>query len=165
MRETAKYLIVVFIAILVSAATSYVVTLSIQPTIQPHPSSSPSPQPTSTKILPTYNVTLDISRSFVSVYSSIVVHNLTISYHYTSLNGTEYTSEIGYGDYYPAWGVGQMIEAGKLPYLSYRIPQSIMDECSKVKITYDRYWSPLSYSWDIYPQLNVTEVYGYSYGS
>ena len=177
MNSTLKYAVVLVLVVIVSMATSYVTTLSLNKSNQqssnspspqltsspsPQPKNTPTPQTTDNKIFPTYNVTFQVFRSYVSVYSNMVVHNLTIAYQYTSLNGTLYKTEIDYGDYFPGYGVGEMIEPGQLPYLTYRIPQSIMDDCSKVHTTYSPSdGTPLSYSWEIYPQLNVTEVYGY----
>ena len=169
MNEKMKYVTILLLAVVVSSATSYLTTLAVYPSNAPQPSISPilqptiSPtlQPTSIRILPTYNVTISVEDSYVQVFSTVAFHNLTIVYQYTTLNGTSKTAEVGYGDYYPIWGVGVIIDSGAIPYVTCRIPNSIMSACSTTKIIYtDGIQSGIQF--DIYPQLNVTEVYGYS---
>jgi hypothetical protein len=175
MGEKIKYLAVLLVAIAVSALTSYATTLSLQPKasiqqpsnspeLTPQSSSSPSPQPTSTKITASYNAYFDPedNQSVLTVYSNETIHNLTVTYQFTSLNGTNYTTKINYGTYTPAFSPNHVIEVGDTPFQLYRIPQSIISACSTTKLTFDSHGYASGITWDIYPKLTVTEFYGYS---
>ncbi len=166
MDEKTKYVIVLLLAIIVSSATSYLTTLSLRSssTESPQPSSNSTQQPTSIKIFPSYTYGFGVppneggSGSSVTVYSDVVIYNLTIDYLYTTLNGTTLTSNITYGTFHPSYSSGEFVTPGELPSTCYLIPQDIISACSTT------YYDPANteYFFKIPPQLNVTEVYGYS---
>jgi hypothetical protein len=109
-----------------------------------------------TKFTITY-ASLVASYNYVIVYSDIAIKNLTITYQYTALNGTAIETKVKYGDYYSVWGTGAMVQEGAIPSTNYVIPDYIMNACSSIKD--DAQGFP---AWDVYPQLNVIDVSGYS---
>lgn len=169
MRDRTKFSMFLVIVVLVSVITAYVTYLALdaQEDTQGTPEQSSSPQstngPSTNKIFPSFEVYLDPqpSGSRVTVTSGVAIQDLTIVYECTSLNGTEYMEEIHYGDYYPTWSPNHVIEPGETQFQFYRIPQSIISDCSSAKPKYDSDGDLLGYEWDIYPKLAVT-VYGYS---
>ena len=169
MKDTVKFAVFLVIIVLVSVITTYITNLALdahegtQGT--PEPSSSPqnTNEPSNNKIFPSFEVYLDPqpSGSRVTVTSGVSIQDLTIVYEYTSLNGTAYTEEIHYGDYYPTWSPNHVIEPGETQFQFYRIPQSIISACSSAKPKYDSDGDLIGYEWEIYPKLTVN-VYGYS---
>jgi hypothetical protein len=125
-----------------------------------------TPQPAYHKITLSNTVKIHLGiESMVNVYSNVSLHNLTIVYQYTTLNGTSVTTEVGYGDYYPVWGWGAVVEPGATPSETCGIPGSIISACSRTKNVHstDLFGRDIeTLTLDVYPQLNVTEVYGYS---
>ena len=157
MNEKAKYVVILLLAILVSASTSYLTTLSLHSSSQ-SPSSNTSEtaqQTASAKIFPLHNVSFSVYVSTVTVYSNVAVLNLTIDYRYTTLNGSTLTRNVTYGDYYPSWG-SSVVTEGETPSTSFLIPQDIIQTCSTTTYSADG-----SLIFKIPPQLTVT-VYGYS---
>jgi len=168
MNENVKFATFLIVVVLVSAATSYVTTLSLDSNTDsqngiPQPTPQDTEEPSTTKTFPSYEVDLSPldSDSKVTVISAASIRDLKIVYQYTSLNGTAYTEEINYSDYHPTWSPNHVIEPGEIQFQYYRIPQSIISACSSTKATYDSDGDLIGYTWDVYPKLTVT-VYGYS---
>ncbi len=205
MDKKVECMAILLVAVIASAATSYVTTLSLNQnnqkslsTLSPFQTASPSPQPTQqppsspthspspqlsvtpevtqqpmVKIFPiTYDVSFDPGTSppsgTVCIYSNYPIYNLTVVYKYIPTseyarqlqvpNGTLLSQATTYGDYIPSWGPVAIVENGTIPYSILKIPDDIMMVCSRSHR--DEYRG--GYLWDVYPQLNVTEVYGYS---
>jgi len=168
MNEKVKFSAFLIIVIIVSVITTYVTDLALDSNadsqnVTPQPTPHDSEEPSNNKIFPSFELYLDPqpSGSRVTVTSAVAIQDLTIAYQYTSLNGTAYTEEIPYGDYYPTWNPNHVIEPGETQFQFYRIPQSIISACSSTKAKFDSDGDLIGYEWDVYPQLSVT-VYGYS---
>lgn len=160
MNEKAKYVAILFLALLISATTSYLTTLSLHSNSQSTSSNSieANQQPTSVKIFPLYNVSfLSVGDCRVTVYSNVPLYNLTMDYRYTTPNDITLTSNVTYGDYFPSWGPSTIIVEGETPYAIYAIPQDIIQACSTT--TYNAAEGITVFV--IPPQLTVT-VYGFS---
>jgi len=160
MNEKTKYLVVLLLAIAVSATTSYVTTLSLHSLnaqgSQQESSQQAGQQQASHKISLAYDIDFFAPGSTVTVYSSAALHNLTIVYQYTYPNGTTVTSNIDYGDYYPWWGTGTVIRMGAVPSAIYAIP----DYIQALATTYVDPESGITKISN--PNFKVLEVYGYS---
>ena len=148
---------IIILALIVSAGTSYAVTLSLATASSPSMEVKALVEQEVQHQLSKNKVTLPYEISFfaagnslVTVYSKATLENLTIVYEYTSLdNGTTVTKSIDYGTFIPAWGAGTVIEAGAVPEGLYKIPDDIIRASSTTQF-------------DIQPKVTVLEVYGYS---
>jgi hypothetical protein len=151
MNEKTKYLAILILAVIVSAATSYVITLS-QSAIYVNALSG-------RKVTLPYEVSFFAGgNSLVKVYGKVSVQNLTIVYKYTCLdNSTEVTRSIEYGTFIPAWGAGAVIEAGAVPEALYKIPDDIIQASSKTKLNVND-----NLVFDVGPVCEVLQVYGYT---
>jgi hypothetical protein len=160
MNEKAKYLAILILAVIVSAATSYVTTLSSPATdVKGLVEQQVAEQLSSSKVTPPYEVSFFAAgNSIVTIYSKISLENLTIVYKYTCLeNGTTVTRSINYGSFVPAWGAGAVIEAGAVPQALYKIPDDIIQASSTTKLNAND-----CIVFDIQPKCEVLEVYGYA---
>ena len=154
MGEKTKYLIMVLITILVSSATSYITTTLTMQNIQ-----NDSQNKTKTKVnFDVKGVNFDIDMVFNTVHTNpnVNVDNLTIVYQYTCPNGTKFTESIDYGSYTPTWGSGAVIDPGGAPDVYFRIPEYIIRASSSTMT------NEYGTKWDVYPQVEVLEIYGYS---
>lgn len=160
MNEKTKYLAVIILAIAVSAATSYVTTLSLH-SLNAQGSQQQSSQQAGSEQAPhkvslAYDVDFFAPGSTVIVSSSVALQNLTIVYQYTYPNGTTVTSNVDYGDYYPWWGTGTVIRVGAVPSAIYAIPDYIQ-ALATTYVDPDNGITKISN-----PNCKVLEVYGYS---
>jgi hypothetical protein len=165
MNEKTKYLAILLVAAIVSAATSYTATLSLpKATVTVADVESLVEQQVTEELSPV-KVTLvnEVSfwapgPSYVKAYSDVTLKNLTIVYKYTCLgNGTVTTKSIEYGTFIPAWGAGTIIEAGAVPEGLYKIPDYIIQASSTTETNPSG-----NLVFDTPPQLEVLEVYGYT---
>ena len=158
MNGKIKYLVILILALLVSAATSYVTTLSLL-SINTEGSQQQASQDTSkTKVtLVAQNITFRTGEdnSVVKIATDLSLDNLTIVYRYTCLNGTIFTESIDYGRYNPRWGQGALIDIGDVPGVYFVIPDYIIHASSSVKSTQG------ALTWIVPPQVEVVEIYGY----
>jgi hypothetical protein len=168
MSNTTKLVAIIVVVVFTSALTSYATNILFLDNAQPvsQNTSSSTPQPTqetseaSTKIhADSFNVSFAAqdSSSYVMVYSDMPMDDLTIALKYTCTNGTTLRKEIVYGDYNPTWNPGYAVQPGEIPYQEYRIPDYIIKATSTTKWNPNGYWV-----FDIYPQVEILEVYGYS---
>jgi hypothetical protein len=175
MNGKIKYLAILILALLVSATTSYVTTSMYLSSLPAAPSSAaPTMNDLSPQVLQQLsqdiveasksNASLPFTVQFfaggdsiVETHSQIALENLTIVYQYTRLSdNSNVTTSVDYGTFIPAWGAGAVIEAGASPEALYKIPESILSECS-TKVTN----SNGCLVFDGAPQLQVLAVYGY----
>lgn len=158
MNVQIKYLAVLILAIIVSAATSYVMTVS-STAIDLERLEEQVVERLSSKVTLPYDVSFFAGgHSVVKVYSKVTVQNLTIVYQYTCLdNSTEVTRSVEYGTFIPAWGAGAVIEAGAVPEALYKIPDDIIQASSKTKLNVAD-----CIVFDVGPVCEVLEVYGYT---
>ena len=164
MKNTVQYIGIIVVVILVSVSTSYLTTIVLenknnlqQQNVQPNITQNI----TRTKVNLTaksINFNVDASGNYVKVETNQALDNLTITYKYACLNGTIFTESVDYGSIAPYWGVGVMIEAGKIPELNFLIPEHIIRASSSLKTNEN---SGVTI-WDIRPQVEVLEIYGYS---
>ena len=163
MKDRMKFAILLVVVVLVSVITTYITNLTLN-TNEEYTGPDQSPNGSSkTKIYPSFEVRLvpQPFNSIVTVTSAISLEDLTIVYQYTALNGTEFTQEIYYGDYFPTWNPNHVIEPGETQFQFYRIPQSILTDCSTYREKRDADGDLIGYEWDISPKLTIN-VYGYS---
>jgi len=160
MNEAVKYLLVFVGALLISGVTSFEVTAYLQTISQNNLLPQTSSNSTQTKVDLTVNqVHFDpVGANYVEVGISELVYNLTIVYSYTTLNGTTIVKSVDYGSYVPSWQ-GILISPGTIPHLSFRIPDDIIRLSSSVKTNNI---DGGSLTWDVIPQVQVIDVYGYS---
>jgi hypothetical protein len=181
MNSKIESALLIVICVLASAITSYATTIAVRSNQQANssannnqqtipqntaqPSSQNNNQTSAGKIYPSHNERLDVSldNSYVSVTSAVAIRDLTISYHFTSLNGSVYTIDEHYGDYHPTWSPNHLIQLGEVQFQYYQIPPFIMKACSSTKPVYDSSGEPAGTTWDVHPKLTVT-VYGYAFG-
>ena len=170
-----KYLSILILALLVSVATSYVTASFYLSTVPAPSSTAPSMDDLSPQVLQQLsddivqasksNVSLPFTVQFfgggdsiVETHSRVALDNLTIVYQYTRLSdGSTVTTNVDYGTFIPAWGAGAVIEAGASPEALYKIPDSILLECSTTVVN-----SNGCLVFDGTPQLQVLAVYGYA---
>ena len=160
MNEKTKYLTALILAVVVSAATSYIVTLSLPtPIVEALVEQEVAKQLSPNKVNLPYEVSFFAAgHSLVTIYSKTTVENLTIVYKYKILEDeTMATTSVEYGTFIPAWGAGAVIEAGAVPEALYKIPNDIIQACSTTKTNEHG-----NIVFDIPPQLEIIEVYGYS---
>ena len=150
MSEKTKYLAILILAVVVSAATSYMIAFS-QSAIYVNALSG-------RKVALPYDVSFFAGgNSLVTVYGEVLVRNLTIVYQYTCLdNSTEVTRRVEYGTFVPAWGAGTVIESGAVPEALYKIPDDVILASSKTKLNINN-----NLVFDVGPICEVLEVYGY----
>jgi hypothetical protein len=160
MNEKTKYLAILILAVIVSAATTYLTTLTlpamdVKGLVEQQVAEQLSPS----KVTLPYEVSFFAAgNSLVTVHSKISLEDLTIVYKYTILeNGTTVTRNINYGTFIPAWGAGAVIEAGAVPEALYKIPNDIIQACSTTKLNVND-----NIVFDIQPKCEILEVYGYS---
>ena len=165
MGDKTKYLLIILIAVLFSTAASYITTTLTMQNIknqleQQINQQQPAQNITKTKV--NFNVTeinfdIDMTFNIVSTEPNLSVDNLTIIYQYTCLNETTITENIDYGSYTPVWGANSIIDVGSVPTVSFRIPDYIIYASSSTKR------NALGFLvWDVYPQVEVLEIYGYA---
>ncbi|MCW4024141.1 MAG: hypothetical protein NWF01_03805 [Candidatus Bathyarchaeota archaeon] len=82
---------------------------------------------------------------------------MTIVYQYTTIAGTTLTESFDYGSYYPTWNPNHAVSPGEHHFQYYEIPQYIIKASSTMKWT-----SAGCLIFDIAPQVQITEIYGYS---
>ncbi len=163
MDTKMKYVAILFLAIIASTMTGALTTIYLHPNSQA-PNTAETDQPVVKKIFPSFTFSFGVPPSeggvgsSVTVYSDVVIYNLTIDYLYTTLNGTILTSNITYGTFHPSYSSGEYVTQGEIPSTHYLIPQDIISACSTT------YYDPANteYFFKIPPQLNVTMVYGFS---
>jgi hypothetical protein len=170
MNEKLKFATLLIVVVLVSVITSYATTLALntnkdaQNNQQEGSQQSSNPQSTGelNKIYPKHEDHFSPleNSSKVTVISGVALKNLTIVYQFTSLNGTAYTEELDYGDYFPTWGPNNVVQAGETQFQYYRIPQSIISACSSTKAVFNARGDYLYDRFDVYPKLTIT-VFGY----
>jgi hypothetical protein len=158
MNAQVKYLAILILAIIVSATTSYAMTVS-STAIDLERLEEQVVERLSSKVTLPYEVSFFAGgNSLVTVYSKVSVQNLTIVYQYTCLdNGTEVTRGVEYGTFIPAWGAGAVIEAGAIPEALYKIPDDIIQASSKTKLNVND-----NIVFDVGPVCEVLEVSGYT---
>lgn len=164
MNEIAKYSVVIVIAVLASAITSYEVASNFHVTAQ----NPQLPQSSDDHIQTRVNLTIsrvDIngpnSASYVEVQFSEAVHNLTIIYRYTALNGTTSMRSVDYGGIYdPAWHNGDIVSPELVASIRFRIPNDILLVSSSITTYYAGEGGGLA--WDVSPQVEAVEAYGFA---
>lgn len=163
MENRAKYLAILLLTVLISAITSYATTLSLNPIDtqnlqEMQELSSQDALKTKVNLLVEY---LEFDPPFggkVKVKTDLALENLTVVYRYTCINGTVITNSIDYGRCVPSLGFGFVLEAGgTLPDVYFKIPEYIVSASSS------RIKDELGFlHFDIQPQIEVLEVYGYT---
>jgi hypothetical protein len=175
MNNNAKFAITIAVVIVVSVLTSYVTTVTLnsnndsdtqqssisQTTIQP--SLQNTSQTSTNKIFPSHSedYSAENNESVITVTSSIAIRDLTVVYHYTALNGSAYSQEFHYGDYFPSWGPNNIVNPNQVQFQYYRIPQSVVSACSNTKSVFSKSGDYIGQGFDVQPNITVT-VYGYS---
>ena len=152
-----KFLTILLSAILVSAATSYAVTWVYLSNLQIQSPSVGSvnfdvnnlPSQMVEKLsdeialeLTKQNVSLPFelirnggSNIYVRVNGTVALQNLTITFQYTNVSGGQVQVEsFDYGTFTPAWGDGVVITYGEAPDLYYRVPNSVLGQCSQTTV-------------------------------
>jgi hypothetical protein len=163
LNQIAKYSAVIVIAVLASAITSYEVTSNLEMIAQNPQLPQANNDPIETRVNLTISrvyIANPNSASYIEVAFGKAVHNLTIVYRYTALNGTTFISSVDYGNYEPTWNTGDTISPGDIPSLRFRIPDDIILVSSSVKMYYAGEGG--GYAWDIFPQVEAIEAYGYA---
>lgn len=163
MEEKVRYAVFLAVVILVSVLSSYITTLALNPNLSDTNGTTnlqPSTNTNSTKsIVHALSYQADLlstSSAYVTVTSDIPMTNLTIVYKYTPINGSAITEEVTYGDYFPVYDPGQVLQPGAHHVQNYGIPQNMVDVSSTKAFVGDN----LVYV--IPPQIQILDVYGYS---
>lgn len=164
MDERMKYLTILFISVIVSVAATYVAMVTTFPTARAEDPGAIVDKQLAEQLAPRKTNLLfsvyffGVGDSLVFVRGDVTLDNLTIVYKYTRLSDNVVVIEsVGYGTFIPAWGAGVIIEAGEMPEFNYRIPENIITACSTTKLN-ENY----NIVFDVSPQLEVVEVYGFS---
>jgi hypothetical protein len=107
--------------------------------------------------LPFEYITHDGSGSYIKVNSTIALENLTITFQYTSLaDGIVHIESFDYGTFTPAWGDGVVITYGEAPDSYYRVPYSVLEQCTQKTVDTEGRITFLGE-----PELEVLGVFGY----
>ncbi len=164
MDEKTKYLTILIISVVVTAATTYAATLTTFPTARAEDIGAIVDQQMAEQLAPR-KIDLSFSVDFfaagdslVQVRGDVTLDNLTIIYKYTKLSDRAVIIEsVEYGTFIPAWGAGVIIVGGEMPEFNYKIPENIVAACSTTKVNEND-----CIVFDVWPQLEVMEVYGFA---
>jgi hypothetical protein len=97
------------------------------------------------------------SNSFVKVNTTIALENLTVTFQYTSISdGTIHIESFDYGAFTPAWGDGVVITYGEAPDSYYRVPYSVLEQCTQKTVDTEGQIIFLGE-----PELEVLGVFGF----